>query len=617
MRRTERRLCSSARRAGRVTFGGGAVRARRFSVVAALCVSAAVVAAQPVHSDSESSVVDEGVERLARADDSVDVSLRILDSEYELLPTHRVFRPQDNYRKSKFKTAVPTSEYFARVDVAANSLPMPSIVYSVEGQPDKASYQICYARRSDCEEVGIGVDPDSGHLFLHVADGTNFVHANVEDFVAQPVELAAHDPASHRKVYRDVMVRPRSGGPDCSDYEAATRQLFGCLMLGEILPDEPPATTAAMRAALPDLLVQSKENYSLVFAEEFDGASDATEDCMTGMIDIVDIVSFGEDPCTNEDINGVSCQGVTNGYFYSAKAASGCSSAVYSEGKVEFKHGYFEIQYEVERIAVGGYINHAVVVGTHRPDLLHNLRKYGIVIESEEDLLRYVETELDVAEYLPNTTRASEVSSALYEISHEIYNFARRLADHEMMRTSRFIDFCASSSTNTYPAIPITIPNCRDSSKTFVVTRGMEWTPEGIVHYFKVKDDPVYGSEMLPFRKSHTEVQYGRDYIWDHGLMCGTDRDLFLDPVDPDSTDADPAIRSTVAVAQVPLPFTIVTHGDSPPRTVRTKFRVHYVRIFQPENRYSDLEPAYTPLPISEGEILPSNRRPPCRPFNV
>ena len=145
----------------------------------------------------------------------------------------------------------------------------------------------------------------------------------------------------------------------------------------------------------------------------------------------------------------------------------------------------------------------------------------------------------------------------------------------------------------------------------------MEWTPEGIVHYFKVKDDPVYGSEMLPFRKSHTGLHYGREFIYDHGLMCGTDRDLFLDPVDPDSTDADPAIRSTVAVAQVPLPFTIVTHGDRPPRTVRTKFRVHYVRIFQPENRYSDLEPAYTPLPISEGEILPSNRRPPCRPFNV
>ena len=33
----------------------------------------------------------------------------------------------------------------------------------------------------------------------------------------------------------------------------------------------------------------------------------------------------------------------------------------------------------------------------------------------------------------------------------------------------------------------------------------MEWTPEGIVHDVKVKDDP-YGSEMLPFRDSHTEL---------------------------------------------------------------------------------------------------------------
>ena len=620
MRRVERLFRSSARRAGRAPLGGEAVWARRFSAVAALCVSAAVVAALPVHADSESSVVDEGVGRLATADDSADVSLRILDSEYELLPVARIYRQGD--KKSEFKAAVPTGAYFARVDVAANSSPTPSIVYSVEAQPDKSSYQICYFRRSDCQDVGIDVDLDSGHLFLYVDltshRYTNFVKGNVEDFVAQPVELAAHDPASHRKVYRDVMVKPPSGVPDCSDYEAATPPLFGCLLLREILPDEPPATTAAMREALPDLLVQPKENYSLVFGEEFDDASvdSSTGDCMTGMIGIIDVVSFGDNPCTNTDVRGVPCQAVTNGYFYSTKA-TGCVSSVYSEGKVEFKHGYFEIQYEVERKTLSGYINHAVVVGTHVPDLRHNLRKYGITIESEEDLLRYMETEIDVVEFLPGSGGSSSVSSPLYEISHEIYNFARRLDDHEMMRTTRYIDFCATSNDNTYGAIPITIPNCSNSTKTFVVTRGMEWTPEGIVHYVKVKDDPIYGSEMLPFRDSHTELSYGRFYIYDHGLICGTDRDLFLDPVDPDSSDSDPVIRSTVGVAQIPLGFGIVTHGNSPPRLVRTKFRVHYVRIFQPDNRYSDIEPVYTPLPISEGEVLPSYRRPPCRPFNV
>ena len=241
---------------------------------------------------------------------------------------------------------------------------------------------------------------------------------NVEDFVAQPVELAAHDPVSHRKVYRDVMVKPPSGVPDCSDYEAATPPLFGCLLLREILPDEPPATTAAMREALPDLLVQPKENYSLVFGEEFDDASvdSSTGDCMTGMIGIIDVVSFGDNPCTNVDVRGVPCQAVTNGYFDSTPT-TGCVSSVYSEGKVASTG--------TSRYSTKWRGRHTAAISTiHVPDLRHNLRKYGIMIESEEDLLRYMETEIDVVEFLPGSGGSSSVSSPLYEISHEIYNFA-------------------------------------------------------------------------------------------------------------------------------------------------------------------------------------------------
>ena len=89
-------------------------------------------------------------------------------------------------------------------------------------------------------------------------------------------------------------------------YEPATPQLFECLTLGELLPDNPPETTATMRNALPEL-VQDRTNYRLIFAEEFEGGKSQSRhrvlhDRMATIMDSFNVVL---DPCTNRDASSV------------------------------------------------------------------------------------------------------------------------------------------------------------------------------------------------------------------------------------------------------------------------------------------------------------------------
>ena len=39
------------------------------------------------------------------------------------------------------------------------------------------------------------------------------------------------------------------------------------------------------------------------------------------------------------------------------------------------------------------------------------------------------------------------------------------------------------------------------------------------------------------------------------------------------------------------------------------QFKIHYIRVFQPENLYTDMEPVYPPLPVEAPDPGPYNRR--------
>lgn len=633
------RLCG---RAGmlRVDCGSGdrggacrrqAVRMRRWAVALAVCVPAMLAAALPVSaeatagkaagssgsaggqvpvghgdepvlyraSETAGPAVEDG--RVASLSSDSGRILRILNTGLELRPLQRLFRSGEESDPAGQGWERPSSE---RVNVSGAGA-TDTLVYSVEGQPDRGSLEFCYSTRTDCQFVEVNVDEDTGLMYLGIdvrGPGTYSVTAHVEDFSAQPVEFAVSKSATGQKVYRELMVRPSSRIPDCEDYTAGTPELFRCLMLGEYLPDNPPATTAAMREALPDQLVQPKETYSLVFSEEFDSSTRTTSPmgCTSGLVSIVEDFSAGPDPCLNKDANDVLCMDVENGYFYMTKTRH-CRSSTTTNGNVHFKYGYWEIKYEVDRLRLSGYLNHAVVAGV-RNHLTNHHHSYGISIDNEEDLLNYEEHELDLVEYLPGAV-------PIRDIGHEYYNVRSSLEGHSKLRTNRELQFCAFNTL----AVTINPPDCETSTKTFVVTRGVEWTPKGFINYFMVEDDPNYGTTLTAFKMSELGASYGTAFA--HGFfVCGTDRDHYFQPLDPDSSAADPVALSQAGVSHVPLPFSMATHGSSPPSTVRQKFRVHYIRIFQPENRYSDIEPVYPPLPLSVEGVTPTGM---CRPITT
>ena len=621
--------CGSGDRGG--ACGRQAVRMRRWAVALAVCVPAMLAAALPVAAEVTAGKVagssgsaggqvpvgdgDEPVLYRASGDGGPAVEdgevvllssdsggmLRILNTGFELRPLQRLFRSNEEPGVTGQGWAAPSSE---SVDVSGAGA-TDTLVYSVEGQPDRESHEFCFSTRTDCQFVEVHVDEDTGLLYLGIdvrGSGTYSVTAHVEDFGTQPVEFAVSKSATGQKVYRELMVRPSSRVPDCGDYTAGTPELFGCLMLGEYLPDNPPATTTAMREALPDQLVQPTEDYSLVFSEEFDSSTRTTSPmgCTSGLASIVEYFSAGRDPCLNKDTNDVLCMDVENGYFYMTKTRA-CGSSTATNGNVHFKYGYWEIKYEIDRLWLPGYLNHSVLAGL-RNLLTNHHHSFGISVEDEEDLLNYEEHELDLVEYIPSAIPFKDVS-------HEYYNVRLGLEGHSKLRTTRTLEFC---STNTAVLI-INPPDCATSTKTFVVTRGVEWTPKGFIHYFKVEDDPNYGTTLTAFKISDSEASYGTAFAYGF-YVCGTDRDHYFQPLDPDSSAADPVALAQAGVSHVPLPLSMVTHGSTPPTTVVQKFRVHYIRIFQPENRYSDIEPVYPPLPSSVERVTPTYA---CRPITT
>ena len=531
--------------------------------------------------------------------------LQIAESEFELLPRQQMFRNGD-FKPDHW---APTTKHFGRVSTTSSAATAPDVVYTVEGQPEKASYQFCYYTRNDCQDVEVGVESESGHLYLRIdldrtAPGSRPVDAYVQDFPEQPVELAVAESQSALKVFREVLVKPSSRVPDCSDYEPATPQLFECLTLGELLLDDPPEITAVMRDALPEL-VQDGANYRLIFAEEFEGgkSQSPTGSCMTGMATIMDNFSVTADPCTNLDGSSVPvpCEEIENGYYYSAKTTT-CGSAIGVGGKFAYKYGYIEMKYEVPaRRFIVTYTNSATA-GNRWPVLGHNHHRYGITIDSVEDLLDYEEAEIDLVEHIPS-------SSNLQDIAHQYYNVRLRLDGYDSIRTDKVISFCNRRQLDNHDPTRMRLPGCWKTGHTIVVTKGLEWTPQGYITYYKVEGDSNPSDRPIAMRKSQIGLMTGKSRGWEHGAVCGDEVDQWLVPVDPDTTDTDPVVFEQVAVSHVPFSFGHSTWGYPQGSKVLGQFKIHYIRVFQPENLYTDMEPVYPPLPVAAPDPGDGNRR--------
>ena len=506
---------------------------------------------------------------------------------------------------------------FGRVTMETRAPPSSTVLFKVEGLPDRATYERCkldsrreppWRRKEDglpkvgkiCSPMEIGVHDRSGLLrpFTSLGYSGRKLHF-FNDFPTQRVELSATDSAY--KVYREILVEPPEGVPDCSDYPERNIDRYNCLFQGEIFPSALPSTASeALRNTLPSQLVQPRENYEVVFVEEFDGNSGKrpSSNCRGGLANLgTDAWNFPNHWCDRVDSDGVPVADMENGYYYLARTVNH-GGFLSTFGKLAYKYGYLEMKYTLDPVIIDENEAHvmAAVIG-HPGNWMSELnRKYGVPVRNYEELSRHWITEIDFFEYWPEQQREihprfmNYPNHAFYEETKPVVAGANWAAycRPEPQPISKQIDFLSEEE-------------CMERGNRVTVTKGHEWTPRGYRMFYKVDGA---NDDFIVVPKRHLGVSIGgvnkrwpdgkvKGFRYPSQKVRGSQRERYFEFTDGTNPDS---ILGQSAIAHMPLDISLLAwvKGDSL-RTERilTKMKIDYIRLFQPRNRYADMEPVY------------------------
>ena len=513
---------------------------------------------------------------------SHDPAVAFTDLEFPVRFYGRVFSPSGQpgtrSRELHLVNAAYGTNWFGEVtaDDRTGSL---NLAFAVEGQPSPSGYQFCASSWS-CRDVSVQVT-SGGLLYLQQPTGALFQHAYFADFPTLPVELSATDSATELKVYREVLVGPPSEVTGCDDYGDNTPEAYTCMFLRELLPSEPPTgvSESTLRASLPGL-VQNADNYKLVFSEEFDSTPPAANDagCSDGLSTLDNEIWNYYDACDLVDSRSQTCGNVVGGelvFGHSARCMGGFLLA--SRGKLHAKYGYIEIKYSFNRDAWEGPTNYNFILYNAGGNTLrYHYDQYGVEVQDWEDYLTNIDTEIDIFEH---------IGARAFDVSHQYANWWRRIRHPDLhpTRTYKQSHYCSTRAKSfvTNPDLPC------ESNETFTITRGVEWTPRGYRTFIKVDG---FQDEMIvvPKEKIDVEVQAPGSDWW----LSGSAKDPYFEYVDPKDPDT---ILEQVAIAHAPLPINANVWGNLRwnQSYVRTWMKIDYIRVWQPEDHYSNMEPVY------------------------
>ena len=465
------------------------------------------------------------------------------------------------------------------------------LVFEVTDQPDASLYRRCSLKsESDCSDVRVGVDAQGGKLFLYTESRHGeFIHS-VSDFPAQAVELSAARSGTPLRVHQEVVVNPAPPAGNCGDYPGRDAQRYACLFLAEHLPDDTPTTTAAMRQALPSL-VQAPENYGLVFAEEFNGTADPA-DCPNGMVTLSseghDLWNYNTDPCSATDANGTPCDNIADGHYYMARVHS-CGAGMGTEGLFDFKYGYTEVKYRVNRRTFSSYQNMAMALGPVFLPRRPHLARYGIVPTSYRDILTNVGGVVNIFEHLP--PYGSQVSHTWVQ-PWSTFTASR---DIRPRRTNWGIRFCNDIGGD--HMLNVTPASFCSFTEPVTITQGIEWTPRGYRIFVKIDgvhdDFVVWPASMIEVVHKSVNQNEDGDVVFGNSwtvVPSGTE-DQYFEHLD---ASAD-SVLLQVGVSHLPMDISTAAWGypTGRDRTIRTKFEIDYIRVYQPADRYLAMEPVY------------------------
>ena len=530
--------------------------------------------------------------------------LRFEQTEHRMLPRTRVWRAGRTEQLDRESTTVTgTDEHISKLSVIDRAGDV-DVVFALEESPSTAGNEICYSPLSHpvdettCYSTHIGVGPRHGEVFMELYKPTETSMRGqfrrsyyVNDFQPQRAEVSAAVKSSSLKIYDEIRVDPPALAPGCDDFLELNQDRFTCKHLYELLGTA-PVTSTALREGLPRLLQDSSE-YELVFAEEFNGASG----CSGGWtLDAAfwnhpSHLQSSADGCfqTIVDSRNQPCFNIADGVLLYARTRgpSNCSGDFTTRGKTSIKYGYIEYKYTVNRLRnFNNYQNYYLSLGSPQRTGRSLMGTYGMTLSTYEDLLKNTEMEINLAEFVPTFRHL---------IEHVYMNEGAFIfsADTPPMRTDKKVYFCRAGSGLSYPSV-----GCGNNNP-ITITSGVEWTPRGYQHYIWVDGAD---ESLTRFPKNLSQIRYrsvsrgsdanGRPTIgfggWDD-LSANEHGELF-EQLDPDDTDF---FLEQAGISHMPLSFTFGAFGWTIAEYMTSQVSVDYIRVFQPRNKYADMEPVY------------------------
>ena len=308
-----------------------------------------------------------------------------------------------------------------------------------------------------------------------------------------------------------------------------------------------------------------------------------TGGCVNGMANVdSDQWDYDRDPCDDTDSQGTPCFNVEHGYLYTA-ISSTCNARLRTAGKFSYRYGYMEVEYTATLRYPGFWSNFSIVqwAGGFRQALRYQHDRFGVVVDSYEGAGKHLGVEMNLVEFVPQTGYWGGIVNM-----HQYVNWSRGDAhiDHPALRPRRADKFRQLRCGGRFAL-------CNGDDEA-TLTSGIEWTPRGYRTFVKVHG-VTRGFEVV--RKGKVQTRYreprdtGRYGSWTD-FSDAQRRSLFekLESGNPDS------VLEQIGIAHVPADLILSAWGhqggDHP---IRARMKIHHVRVFQPANRYRDMEPVY------------------------
>ena len=465
-------------------------------------------------------------------------------------------------------------------------------------------------------------------------------------FTTDTVTLKATD-TSGRSTVGTIEIRRSPKLKDCTGLTGDA--LDDCTWLSEILPSnwESNTLTDAVKNKLPNL-TQAKDNYRLVFAEEFNGDGDSNNhylDRKKWHITTREVWNNNPSAVRNDCFNRVKDGTLQMSVMASCpKGAVGLTTL----GLFEYRYGYIEMKFKIPINKAhtspgnGYYTNYAGVLWS-RYGGPHYRASSPVTVDSVEKYLKYERVEWDLYEYVPRWRtifahwyypHANHYNNFL--IPETTINRIARLCRNQLstardpnpMTTNRrnqlkeesrkestFLEGCNS-------AVPTTAAQAPAQDRFVTLTRGWEWTPKGYRNFSHYETDNENDKTRYPDlfsdspKTSHWgmyEIKY-KPYSNTSTFTRGaTERRLRREaPYITSRDDNDQLLEIGVSHQPMTLDISAWAQGvwggfvNPPAGTIYPHvFHIDYVRVYKPKDNYKDVAPSY--------QFTPTNNQSSCQ----